>query len=53
MADVFDELVVVVNTSLVGRKAGTFVSFLIILGKVDILLPLIAWLFALGVVAGS
>ena len=39
MADVFDELVVVVDTSLVGCKAGTFLGFLIILGKVDILLP--------------
>ena len=53
MADVFNELVVVINTSLIGRKAGSFLSIVIVLGKVDILLPLIAWLFALGVVAGS
>ena len=53
MADVFDELVVVVNTSLVGRKAGTFVSFLIILGKVDILLPLVTCFFALRGIAVS
>ena len=53
MADVFNELVVVVNTSLIGRKAGPFLSIVIVLGKVDILLPLVAWLFALGVVTGS
>lgn len=53
MADVFDKLVVVVNTSLVGRKAGSFFSILTVLGKVDILLPLIASFFALRVVAGS
>ena len=39
MADVFNELVVVVNTSLIGRKAGPFLSIVIVLGKVDILLP--------------
>ena len=53
MADVFDELVVVINTSLVGRKTGSFFSVLIILGKVDILLPLVACFFALRVVASS
>ena len=53
MADVFNELVVVINTPLIGRKAGSFLSIVIVLGKVDILLPLVAWLFALGVVAGS
>ena len=53
MADVFNELVVVVNTSLIGSEAGPFLSILIVLGKVNILLPLVAWLFALGVVAGS
>ena len=53
MADVFNELVVVVNTSLIGRKAGSFLSIVIVLGKVDILLPLVAWLFTLGVVTGS
>ena len=30
MADVFNELVVVANTSLIGRKAGPFLSILIV-----------------------
>ena len=53
MADVFNELVMVVNTSLIGCKAGTFLSTLIICGKVDILQPLIASFFALRVIASS